>query len=65
MTSMFCFQCEQTAKNQGCTIKGVCGKDADCANLQDKIISSLIKLAKTTQEPDEKTTKTIIEDYEH
>ena len=61
MTSMFCFQCEQTAKNQGCTIKGVCGKDADCANLQDKIISSLIKLAKTTQEHDEKTTKTIIE----
>ena len=43
MNKMFCFQCEQTAKNQGCTIKGVCGKDADCANLQDKIISSLIK----------------------
>ena len=26
---MFCFQCEQTAKNEGCKIKGVCGKNAD------------------------------------
>ena len=26
--SMFCFQCQETAKNEGCTIKGVCGKNA-------------------------------------
>lgn len=26
---MFCYQCEQTAKGEGCTIQGVCGKKAD------------------------------------
>ncbi len=36
--SMFCFQCQETAKNQGCTVRGVCGKDADVANLQDLLI---------------------------
>jgi len=35
---MFCFQCQETAKNEGCTIKGVCGKNADTANLQDLLI---------------------------
>ena len=48
MTSMFCFQCEQTAKGQGCTVQGVCGKKADTANLQDEVISSLIELSSTT-----------------
>jgi len=33
--SMFCYQCEQTAKGTGCTIQGVCGKDATTATLQD------------------------------
>jgi len=33
--SMFCFQCQETAKNTGCTISGVCGKKPDTANLQD------------------------------
>ncbi|TKB09064.1 hydroxylamine reductase [Desulforhopalus sp. IMCC35007] len=32
---MFCNQCEQTAKGQGCTIMGVCGKSGDVAALQD------------------------------
>jgi len=35
---MFCFQCQETAKNQGCTVRGVCGKDADVASLQDLLI---------------------------
>jgi hydroxylamine reductase len=35
---MFCFQCQETAKNEGCTIAGVCGKKADTANLQDLLI---------------------------
>lgn len=35
---MFCFQCQETAKNQGCTIKGVCGKTADVADMQDLLI---------------------------
>ena len=36
--SMFCFQCQETAKNQGCTTRGVCGKTEDVANLQDLLI---------------------------
>ena len=35
---MFCFQCQETAKNTGCTIKGVCGKPEETANLQDLLI---------------------------
>ena len=36
--TMFCYQCEQTAKGTGCTVAGVCGKDADTAALQDVLI---------------------------
>ena len=36
--SMFCYQCQETAKNEGCTIAGVCGKKEDTANLQDLLI---------------------------
>ncbi len=35
---MFCFQCEQTAKGEGCTKIGVCGKKPDVAALQDLLI---------------------------
>ncbi|MDZ7831862.1 MAG: hydroxylamine reductase [Desulfobacterales bacterium] len=35
---MFCFQCQETAKNQGCTVKGVCGKPENTADLQDLLI---------------------------
>jgi hydroxylamine reductase len=35
---MFCFQCQETAKGTGCTIRGVCGKEELTANLQDLII---------------------------
>lgn len=38
---MFCFQCEQTAKGQGCTKIGVCGKQPDVAALQDLLIYSV------------------------
>ncbi|GIO84201.1 hydroxylamine reductase [Paenibacillus faecis] len=36
--SMFCFQCQESAGGTGCTIKGVCGKPHDVANLQDLLI---------------------------
>ena len=36
--SMFCYQCEQTAKGTGCVVKGICGKDAETASLQDLLI---------------------------
>ncbi|MCD6405903.1 MAG: hydroxylamine reductase [Planctomycetes bacterium] len=35
---MFCYQCEQTARGTGCTVKGVCGKDAETAALQDLLV---------------------------
>ena len=38
---MFCFQCEQTAKGQGCTNIGVCGKQPDTSALQDLLIYTL------------------------
>ncbi len=42
---MFCFQCQETAKNNGCTIKGVCGKPEDTANFQDLLIYVLKGIA--------------------
>lgn len=53
--SMFCFQCEQTAFHKACTQKGVCGKDPDIANLQDKLTSSVIELANCGNINDENT----------
>jgi hydroxylamine reductase len=38
---MFCFQCEQTAKGEGCTKIGVCGKQPDVAALQDLLIYAI------------------------
>jgi hydroxylamine reductase len=35
---MFCYQCEETAKGTGCTVKGVCGKEAATAGLMDVLI---------------------------
>src|SRR5574344_3093146 len=43
--SMFCFQCEQTAKGTGCTIQGVCGKLPQTAGYQDNITGMLVTLA--------------------
>ncbi|MBM7555887.1 hydroxylamine reductase [Halanaerobacter jeridensis] len=36
--SMFCYQCEETAKGEGCTVQGVCGKTDTVANLQDLLV---------------------------
>jgi len=33
--NMFCWQCQETLKNEGCTARGVCGKEPETANLQD------------------------------
>jgi hydroxylamine reductase len=35
---MYCFQCEQTAKGTGCSVAGVCGKNAQTASLQDLLV---------------------------
>lgn len=36
--SMFCYQCQEAAKNEGCIIKGVCGKTPEVSHLQDLLI---------------------------
>ncbi len=38
---MFCYQCSQTAFESGCTVKGVCGKEATVARLQDNLLFSM------------------------
>lgn len=43
--SMFCRQCEQTAKGTGCTLHGVCGKDDRTAILQDLLIYAVKVIA--------------------
>ena len=59
---MFCYQCQETAKGSGCTVRGVCGKTDDVARLQDLLIyllkgisfysSKLRKLGATSEEAD-------------
>lgn len=36
--SMFCYQCQETAKGTGCTTRGVCGKDDEVAAIQDLLV---------------------------
>lgn len=47
-TAMFCFQCQETAGNTGCTKNGVCGKSAQTANLQDMLIYATKALCEVT-----------------
>lgn len=48
--NMFCYQCQETAQNRGCTVKGVCGKTSDVANLQDLLIFILKGISHNTVE---------------
>ena len=45
MQKMFCYQCQETAKGTGCTVRGVCGKTSDVANLQDLLLFILKGIA--------------------
>ena len=47
---MFCYQCEQTAKGEGCTKTGVCGKTPEVAALQDLLVYALKGLSLYAQE---------------
>jgi hydroxylamine reductase len=38
LMSMFCYQCQETAGGKACTMRGVCGKTSDLANLQDLLM---------------------------
>ncbi len=48
--SMFCYQCQETMKNQGCQYaRGMCGKPAETAKLQDVLIYTLKGIALAAQ----------------
>ncbi len=51
---MFCYQCEQTAKGEGCTKIGVCGKQPDTAELQDLLVFALKGLSQVAMAGREK-----------
>lgn len=42
---MFCYQCSQTARGTGCTVKGVCGKNSTIARLQDNLLITVKGIA--------------------
>lgn len=55
MDKMFCFQCEQTANQTGCTNHGVCGKSSETANLQDYLLGRIIDFANCSDITEENT----------
>ena len=61
---MFCFQCQETAGNKGCTLQGVCGKKPEVAQLQDLLVWTTKGLcAVTSRLHDER--KTIDKEINH
>ncbi|BEP27707.1 hydroxylamine reductase [Helicovermis profundi] len=52
--SMYCFQCQETIGNKGCTKVGACGKTSDVANLQDLLIFVLRGLSAVNYKAREK-----------
>ena len=47
---MFCFQCQEAAKNVGCTTKGVCGKEERTSDMQDLLVFAVKGLSYYAQE---------------
>lgn len=47
---MFCYQCQETAKGTGCTVRGVCGKTDVVSNLQDLLIYTIKGIALVVEE---------------
>ena len=59
---MFCYQCQETAGNKGCTVSGVCGKKPDVASMQDLLIyvtKGLSAVAKRLREENKTVDKEI------
>ena len=61
MSEMFCFQCEQTAGGKACSgSRGVCGKEASTANLQDDLTAALVGLAQCVGEKEDEVVDALI-----
>ncbi len=41
MSSMYCYQCEQVARNEVCASVGVCGKQPDTSAMQDLVVHTV------------------------
>ncbi|QSH42575.1 hydroxylamine reductase [Lentisphaerota bacterium ZTH] len=54
---MFCYQCQETCRNAGCTFKGMCGKEAPTSNLMDLLIHTLKGIAVVFDSAGEKATR--------
>ena len=52
--SMFCYQCQETSRNIGCTVQGVCGKKDTLCHVMDLMIYALKGLAHVSVKLDEK-----------
>ncbi len=62
--TMFCFQCQETAGNRGCTRVGVCGKTSEVAAMQDLLINTTKGLSAITTQL-RKEGKEIDQDVNH
>lgn len=69
MEKMFCYQCQETAKGEGCILKGVCGKDFITSNAMDLLMYSLqgisvlsIKIRESKKEYDFKFVNDFVRD---
>lgn len=61
---MFCYQCQETAKCNGCTMSGVCGKTPDTAVMQDLLVY-VSKLLSTVTTQLRKENKVIDKEINH
>jgi len=52
--SMFCYQCQEAARNAGCNKVGVCGKDERASNLMDLLIFVLQGIALSIEQGQQK-----------
>jgi len=47
---MFCYQCQETLKNRGCTANGICGKKGNTANFQDLLVYTVKGISVVAEE---------------
>ncbi|MCK9343676.1 MAG: hydroxylamine reductase [Massilibacteroides sp.] len=68
--SMFCYQCQETAKGIGCSLRGVCGKTSDLSNIMDmtlftvrgiSVVTTALREAKVTIKNEAKVNMYIID----
>ena len=48
--SMFCYQCQETSRNIGCTMRGVCGKSPELCHLLDLSIHAMKGISYVSKE---------------